>query len=103
MGFKGAKVGVAQVANAPERVEELILEISADLQRGKLSRKDGERSRGRLQFANAQIVCVPRFDGLWATDHVRQKSFAADHYRCLEVFKFCLGVQASEKNVSRLS
>lgn len=51
LDLRDAKLGVAQVSNTPERE----LRFAKVLEKGKLSRKDGERLRGRLQFANAQL------------------------------------------------
>ena len=43
------------VSNTDERVTELVAEIEAVLARGTLTRKDGERLTGRLQFASGQL------------------------------------------------
>lgn len=50
-----SRLGSAQVSNAPERVEELATEISKVLGSKTLSRHEGEKLRGRLEFANAQL------------------------------------------------
>eukprot|EP00438_Fugacium_kawagutii_P028097 Skav236590 [mRNA] locus=scaffold415:10761:12503:+ [translate_table: standard] len=55
LDLNNAKFGVVKVANAPERVEELVEELSRVVQENRLSRKDGEKSRGRLQFASSQF------------------------------------------------
>lgn len=55
LDLNNSKLGSAQVSNIPERVEELTAEISKVLDSGILSRHDGERLRGRLQFATAQL------------------------------------------------
>lgn len=53
--LSSAKLGAVCVSNTEERVAELTLAISDIVKAGVLSRKDGERFRGRLQFANAQL------------------------------------------------
>eukprot|EP00435_Cladocopium_sp_Y103_P073792 s107_g45.t1 len=49
------RLGVAALANTQERVAELVADLEQVLLSGVLSRKDGERLRGRLQFASGQI------------------------------------------------
>eukprot|EP00435_Cladocopium_sp_Y103_P060970 s205_g22.t1 len=49
------RLGVAALANTQERVAELVADLEQVLLSGTLSRKDGERLRGRLQFASGQI------------------------------------------------
>eukprot|EP00438_Fugacium_kawagutii_P007317 Skav235711 [mRNA] locus=scaffold280:474141:480364:- [translate_table: standard] len=55
LDFESAKLGVALVSNTPERIKELVEELDKVLKENKLARKDGERLRGRLQFANSQL------------------------------------------------
>lgn len=55
LDLKDAKLGAVQVCNTPERVEELTAEIDKVLADKTLSRRDGERLRGRLHFSNAQL------------------------------------------------
>eukprot|EP00435_Cladocopium_sp_Y103_P068545 s153_g31.t1 len=50
-----ADLGTTLVMNTPERVDELIADIDQVLRSGVLSRRDGERLRGRLQFASSQL------------------------------------------------
>eukprot|EP00438_Fugacium_kawagutii_P016271 Skav232599 [mRNA] locus=scaffold2282:11506:13323:+ [translate_table: standard] len=50
-----AKLGIVRVANTPERVEELVEELSQIVKENRLSRKDGGKLRGRLQFASSQL------------------------------------------------
>ena len=47
--------GLAAVANAQDRVKELCEELDSVLTSGSLKRADGERLRGRLQFASGQL------------------------------------------------
>ena len=46
---------LAFVSNTEERVEELVQEIRRVLEVGQLAKHDGERLRGRLQFASSQL------------------------------------------------
>eukprot|EP00438_Fugacium_kawagutii_P017382 Skav208044 [mRNA] locus=scaffold2536:86759:87331:- [translate_table: standard] len=57
LDLNNAKFGVVKVANTPERVEELVEELGQIVQENRLSRKDGEKLRGRLQFASSQLFC----------------------------------------------
>ena len=50
-----AEEGLVSVVNTEDRVRELIEEIDNSLFAGKLRKKDGERLRGRLQFASIQL------------------------------------------------
>eukprot|EP00435_Cladocopium_sp_Y103_P045778 s2261_g13.t1 len=50
-----AHLGTTLVMNTPERVDELIADIDQVLLSGMLTRKEGERLRGRLQFASSQL------------------------------------------------
>eukprot|EP00435_Cladocopium_sp_Y103_P000415 s4522_g1.t1 len=75
----GAKVdlsdthlGMAYMANTPERTAELLSELDSILKEGVLSRKDGERLRGRLQFASGQLF------GRLISNHLKKLS---DHIR----------------------
>ena len=43
------------ISNTPERVEELAQEINLVLSSGSLPKSEGEKLRGRLQFASAQV------------------------------------------------
>ena len=43
------------ISNTPERVEELVQEINLILSSGSLPKSEGEKLRGRLQFASAQV------------------------------------------------
>ena len=43
------------ISNTPERVEELVQEIHLILSSGVLPKSDGEKLRGRLQFASSQV------------------------------------------------
>ena len=47
--------GLAAVANTQDRVKELCEELDSVLMAGSLRRADGERLRGRLQFASGQL------------------------------------------------
>ena len=47
--------GLALVTNTPERAKELIEALQEVLRTGKLTRREGERLRGRLQFAAGQL------------------------------------------------
>ena len=47
--------GLAAVANTQDRVKELCEELDSVLTSGSLRRADGERLRGRLQFASGQL------------------------------------------------
>eukprot|EP00438_Fugacium_kawagutii_P017954 Skav227888 [mRNA] locus=scaffold3865:39733:41610:- [translate_table: standard] len=55
LDLNNAKFGIVKVANTPERVEELVEELSHIVQENRLSRKDGEKLRGRLQLARSQL------------------------------------------------
>ena len=46
---------LALITNTDERVAELVTEIEAVLAEGILTRRDGERQGGRLQFASRQL------------------------------------------------
>eukprot|EP00435_Cladocopium_sp_Y103_P060244 s575_g22.t1 len=50
-----AHLGTTTVMNTPERVDELIADIDQILRSGMLTRREGERLRGRLQFASSQL------------------------------------------------
>ena len=54
--LRDAKLGYAAMRNTPARTSELRDSISEILEAGFLARKDGERLRGRLQFASNQIA-----------------------------------------------
>ena len=56
INFRDAKLGYAAMRNTPARTAELRDSISEILAPGFLTRKDGERLRGRLQFASNQIA-----------------------------------------------
>ena len=47
--------GICFVTNTAERVEELVTEIDEAMKSNLLPRKDGEKLRGRLQFASSQM------------------------------------------------
>ena len=53
--FKMSGAGLATVNNTTERVQELCDQLDAILTLGKLKKCDGERLRGRLQFASGQL------------------------------------------------
>eukprot|EP00438_Fugacium_kawagutii_P001422 Skav211637 [mRNA] locus=scaffold3476:7948:11312:+ [translate_table: standard] len=55
LDFRSAKLGMVKVNNTQERVEELVDELQKIVASGTLPRKDGERLRGRLQFASSQL------------------------------------------------
>eukprot|EP00435_Cladocopium_sp_Y103_P054436 s1937_g17.t1 len=55
LNLSEAHLGTATVMNTPERVDELIADIDQILQSGTLTRREGERLRGRLQFASSQL------------------------------------------------
>lgn len=58
LDLSSAKLGAVFVSNADERIAELTEDIPAIadiVEASVLSRKDGERLCGRLQFANAQL------------------------------------------------
>ena len=44
------------MTNTAERVEELVAEIDEALKSNMLPRRDGEKLRGRLQFASSQFL-----------------------------------------------
>lgn len=66
--FKMAGQGLVYVRNTEDRVKELCEEIDGILQRCVLKRSDGERLRGRLQFASGQLF------GRYARNKMRQLS-----------------------------
>ena len=47
--------GICFVTNTAERVEELVAEIDEAIKSNLLPRRDGEKLRGRLQFASSQM------------------------------------------------
>ena len=51
--------GICFVTNTAERVEELVAEIDEAIKSNLLPRRDGEKLRGRLQFASSQIAEGP--------------------------------------------
>ena len=55
LAFYKTPEGVFEVRNTPERAEELTSAIQAILRAGTLKRAEGERLRGRLQFASNQL------------------------------------------------
>ena len=55
INLKESGVGRIFFSNTEARREELFESISKVLSQGSLSRKEGEKLRGRLQFAEAQI------------------------------------------------
>ena len=56
INLEDARLGKIYMCNTESRQQELFESISGVLERNFLSRKDGERLRGRLQFAEAQIA-----------------------------------------------
>lgn len=58
LDLREAKLGLALVSNIWERVEELTSDIEAVPKSRQLSKKDGEKLRGRLEFADRQLLCV---------------------------------------------
>eukprot|EP00438_Fugacium_kawagutii_P024944 Skav213201 [mRNA] locus=scaffold2826:375883:385109:- [translate_table: standard] len=55
LDLSNAKFGIVKVSNTPGRVEELVGELNHVIRENRLSRKDGEKLRGRLQFASSQL------------------------------------------------
>lgn len=55
LDLRDARLGAIAISNTPERVDELVCDIDSIVKAETLSRKDGERLRGRLQFANTQL------------------------------------------------
>lgn len=55
LDLRSAQLGSVFVANTEDRAEELTTSLTEIMSSGYLSQKDGERLRGRLQFANAQL------------------------------------------------
>ena len=53
--FPRIEFPLAWFGNTPERTSELISSIQEALDSGRLTRRDGERLRGRLQFAAGQL------------------------------------------------
>ena len=56
INLEDARLGKIYMCNTESRQQELFETISGVLEKNFLSRKDGERLRGRLQFAEAQIA-----------------------------------------------
>ena len=56
INLEDARLGKIYMCNTESRQQELFDSISGVLERNFLNRKDGERLRGRLQFAEAQIA-----------------------------------------------
>jgi hypothetical protein len=69
--------GVFEVRNTPDRAEELEAAIQDILQVGTLKRAEGERLRGRLQFASNQLFgrrfrnCLRELNSHLARDFTR--------------------------------
>ena len=55
LDLKQSGSGICFVTNTAERVEELVAEIDEAMKSNLLPRKDGEKLRGRLQFASSQM------------------------------------------------
>ena len=56
INLEDARLGKIYMCNTESRQQELFESLSAVLEKSFLSRKDGERLRGRMQFAEAQIA-----------------------------------------------
>ena len=79
INLEDARLGKIYMCNTESRQQELFETISGVLEKNFLSRKDGERLRGRLQFAEAQIAGKGGWIGVQATN-----TFLVQRWRTVE-------------------